>query len=192
MKSPLLPLLLASTLALPAVADAAGQSPLRRALRKHRVKSTHVVDFTSGHGVFGAMGVRLHRGPQNARFKGQFPVVRGTKLLVVIPAMGKSMVLTHQLMRPQDFGRREWYERARRVAERDTPYELLDGNIPLGEDKQGVLVRVKKNVPKASDRLAGSNLVLRLVKPDKRSSKPMNTIYALQAHLLGGRADVVP
>ncbi|MBW2734128.1 MAG: hypothetical protein JRH20_17200 [Deltaproteobacteria bacterium] len=184
----LLPLALVLMFALPASAARPAQTRLRKVTQKYHVKSKHVIDFTSGQGVFAMLGVKVHRGPQNARFKGQFSVVRGTKLLLVVPQIKKPMVLTHELMRAKDFGKPEWYAKAYRGAQQNSPYEVLNGNIPLEGGRQGVLVRVKNNVPPASERLAGSNLVLQVVKPDKRSSRPLSTIFALQAHLVGGRA----
>lgn len=182
----LLPLAVICTLALPAFAARDGKISGRRAARKRPIKSKHVIDFTSSPRVVHRLGLKFYTGPQNA-VEHQTRLTRGTKLLLVVPAVGKDMVLPHDAWRPADFGKRSWYERLHKDAVKASPYEILNGNIALGGGKQGVLVRVKNNIPPPSARPTGSRMDLYLVKPDGRSSQTKGTIYALKGRLVGGR-----
>lgn len=183
----LLPLVVAWALALPAFAAGPTKLSLRRAARKHHVKSKHVIDFTSSPRVVHRLGLKFYTGPANA-VEHQTRLSRGSRLLLVVPAAGKAMALPHEAWRAQDFGGAAWFEPRRRDAVKASPYEILDGNIPLDDGKQAVLVRVKRNVPRPSARPTGSRMDLYLIKPDGRSSKPKGTIYALKGQLVGGRA----
>jgi hypothetical protein len=154
--------------------SALAKNPYRKVAK--RLGARHVVDFTRSRGVntfFAQSRSRylLHDGPTKSN---QYPVRRGQKLLVVLPKINKAYVdERHDLKRRKDFINDASFQRA---IQSHRAFTILDGRIDLGNGKQGVLV--KANRP---HRLSGSNMVLHLVKPDRRSSRAIHDVYGLQA-----------